>query len=53
MLFFKRQFLSMRNITARYEAVDDSGQKVTYRAQTTPGRMLLMGNYAKTSRCEV
>jgi DNA-directed RNA polymerase subunit beta' len=29
------------NITARYEAVDDNGQKVFYRAQTTPGRMLL------------
>ena len=29
------------NITARYEAVDDNGQKVIYRAQTTPGRMLL------------
>ncbi|HUX78628.1 MAG TPA: DNA-directed RNA polymerase subunit beta' [Alphaproteobacteria bacterium] len=28
-------------ITARYEAVDDNGQKVIHRVQTTPGRMLL------------
>lgn len=28
-------------ITARYEAIDEAGQKVVKRAQTTPGRMLL------------
>ncbi len=29
------------NITARYEAIDEEGQKVIHRGQTTPGRMLL------------